>query len=110
VLDKGRIIQQGTYEQLNSVPGYVQSLNIEDRKKSAMPTEADPPSKELEEKDTAADLVSEGSVVNNVSDRRIGDLAVYKYYIRSIGWVSCMLFVIYITISTIFSSAMPCKS
>ncbi|PQE11587.1 ABC multidrug transporter protein [Rutstroemia sp. NJR-2017a WRK4] len=107
VLEKGRVIQQGTYEQLNSVPGYVQSLNIEDRKKSTMPAEADLPSKEPEEKDAAADPVAESSAPNNDSDRKIGDLDVYKYYIRSIGWVSCVLFVIYITISTIFSSAMP---
>ncbi|PQE04085.1 ABC multidrug transporter protein [Rutstroemia sp. NJR-2017a BVV2] len=107
VLEKGLIIQQGTYEQLNSVPGYVQSLNIENRKKSPIPVEADQPSKEAEEKDTAVDLVPASSGANDDSDRRIGDLAVYKYYIRSIGWLSCMLFVIYITISTVFSSAMP---
>jgi hypothetical protein len=109
VLDKGRIVQQGTYEQLNSVPGYVRSLNIEDRKKAAIPVEADQPSKEPEEKDPAANLVAESSGTIDDSDRRIGDLAVYQYYIRSIGWLSCMLFVIYITIGTIFSSAMPCK-
>ncbi|KAM3077467.1 hypothetical protein ACMFMG_006808 [Clarireedia jacksonii] len=107
VLDKGRIIQQGTYEQLNSAPGYVRSLEIEDRKELVTPIKADQPSKEPEWKDPAAAPVSESSGANNDSDRRIGDLAVYKYYIESIGWLCCILFVTYVTISTIFSSAMP---
>lgn len=42
------------------------------------------------------------------ADRKIGDFAVYKYYFASLGWLSLLLFAIFVSSDSAFSS-MQCK-
>lgn len=42
------------------------------------------------------------------ADRNIGDFAVYKYYFASLGWLSLLLFALFVSSDSAFS-AMQCK-
>jgi ATP-binding cassette subfamily C (CFTR/MRP) protein 1 len=91
----GRIVEQGSFEQLRNAGGYVQSLAA--RIKS--------------EEDTASSTEKKHDVSANTTpfkpdneeeieelNRQTGDFAVYKYYFASIGWVSSFVFFAYVVL------------
>ncbi|KAI9743967.1 MAG: hypothetical protein M1818_002701 [Claussenomyces sp. TS43310] len=74
----GRILEEGTFDRLNSRPGYVQSLFVQH--KIVGPTSQ-----------SKADLTANASALGSLpgaEKRRVADLAVYKYYIDMIGWTN----------------------
>ncbi|KAM3068089.1 hypothetical protein ACMFMF_009454 [Clarireedia jacksonii] len=114
VLQDGRITQQGTYTQLNSIPGYVRSLNIEDRihdqeedKSSASELYQVNESRNMKDISTAKFSTNHEANNGSENNRKDGDFSIYKYYINSVGWMNFLLFGIYITVSVVFSTIMP---
>jgi ATP-binding cassette, subfamily C (CFTR/MRP), member 1 len=89
VLDNdGKAIEQGTFSNLRSSDGFVGRLSLHPEI-----LESDPISKTAE--DTAAFKappaalkVLQGPSANDIADltRQTGDISVYKYYLKSIGW------------------------
>jgi hypothetical protein len=43
------------------------------------------------------------------ANRRTGDVAIYRYYISSVGWIPTIIFIVSITIF-ILGISFPCKS
>jgi hypothetical protein len=43
------------------------------------------------------------------ANRRTGDVAIYRYYVGSVGWIPTLIFIVSITIF-IFGISFPCKS
>ncbi|KAL8856229.1 MAG: hypothetical protein Q9178_007146 [Gyalolechia marmorata] len=102
--DKGQIAEQGSFDELNATGGYVSSLDLPPadwRMRSQPVTSLDhlmsstsvdtipslPPTKELVD-----DPDSEFE-----ANKRTGDLSIYAYYARSVGWVSVITFIVAIS-------------
>lgn len=109
VLDKGQIAQQGTFEQLNSKMGYVQSLNIEELKEDMLQAKPDGVDQIVVAKEFVTIPGPEKPGIDMDDERQTGDSAIYKYYIGSIGWVRFLIFAVYVTVSTVFVTVMPCE-
>lgn len=102
VLDEnGRIAEQGTFRDLNAAGGYVSGFELQAADWSARPAEMTnldqvlamattskvvyptlPPSKEKESAKTA----------EFEANKRTGDLAIYAYYVRSVGVLAVLIF------------------
>ncbi|KAJ4299242.1 hypothetical protein N0V90_004486 [Kalmusia sp. IMI 367209] len=105
-LDKeGKIIEQGNFEKLNGTGGYVANFDLPPPDWDFTPEkhvyEAPPKYTEraITGKVTEEDIQAE-------TNRRTGDVAIYYYYIRSVGWTAALVFMISITIFT-FGQSFP---
>ncbi|KAF4624451.1 hypothetical protein G7Y89_g13720 [Cudoniella acicularis] len=85
----GRIAEQGTFEMLRTQNGFVSKLLqnpelLASKSHSELETKDGPKQKQS----TTVAKVLRGATANDVADltRQIGDLSVYKYYLKSIGW------------------------
>lgn len=107
-LDKeGTIVEQGTFDKLNSGGGYVSSFDLpppdwdftpEKHLYEAPPRYTERPNNS---KVTEEDIQAE-------TNRRTGDAAIYLYYVRSVGWTPTLIFIVSITIF-IFGQSFPSK-
>ncbi len=108
----GRIAEQGTFEQLRSRGGFVSKLLLNPELLKSRTAETGANDKTNQKTKTAAVIpkAPHGATPNDVEDltRRVGDLSVYKYYARSIGWKIAS---VNITCSLIASicQTFPCK-
>jgi hypothetical protein len=94
----GTIAQQGSYEELVSSDGYVQRL--ETHKSGELIDFSD-------EKDDVAEPRRFSVSPPAIDDkRRTGDLAIYKYYIDTIGWTTWLIFV-FICMAFVFALTFP---
>jgi hypothetical protein len=106
--NSGSIVEQGTYDKLNTLGGYVSNFDLPPPDWDFTPEkhlyEAPPRYTErmTNDKVTEEDIQAE-------ANRRTGDSAIYLYYVRSVGWVPTMIFVVSITIF-IFGQLFPSKS
>jgi len=83
----GKVLEQGTFEQLNKLDGYVKSFSVQQGKRnSEIITE--PLGKRTLGTMVASPLVD----AMDEKKRQLGDLSVYKYYFRSIGWFATFMF------------------
>jgi ATP-binding cassette subfamily C (CFTR/MRP) protein 1 len=108
VLDKeGSISEQGPFERLNASGGYVSSFNLaspdwnftlETREYEAPPRYSE---RQVTSQVTEEELQAE-------ANRRTGDVAIYGYYVSTVGWVPTIIFVVSITIF-IFGMSFPSK-
>lgn len=100
VLENGRITEQGSYDGLKAISnGYVASLKLRDTSQITSISNLPPvPFIASSEKD------NNGNKPNEDLSRQTGDLSVYKYYAQSIGWWRLWLFVIYISLHTVFGA------
>jgi len=88
--ENGHIAEQGSFDQLRSQDGFVSKLLLNPELLKAKVTAEDVP------KDVGGNINSpvtipkalRGASKNDVEDltRRVGDIAVYKYYLKAIGW------------------------
>jgi ATP-binding cassette subfamily C (CFTR/MRP) protein 1 len=109
VLEKeGSIAEQGPFERLNASGGYISSFNLtspdweftpEKHEYEAPPRYSEPPSSNQV---TEEELQAE-------ANRRTGDVAIYGYYVGTVGWIPTIIFVVSITIF-IFGMSFPSKS
>ncbi|KAK5123894.1 hypothetical protein LTR85_002090 [Meristemomyces frigidus] len=80
--DGGNIVEQGTFDELDSRNGYVHDLRIDAERSHSEETQGEkehPPAVRITKRmgsDTAQQDLA----------RRTGDIDVYRYYARSIGW------------------------
>ncbi|KAG9248121.1 P-loop containing nucleoside triphosphate hydrolase protein [Calycina marina] len=91
--DDGDISQQGTFEELQKAPGYVRGLNINpptglSSKKVAMPRTDSGGAREV-----PATVIETELGVSNLA-RQTGDLSIYAYYFKTIGWRLSMFFLL----------------
>jgi len=98
----GKIAQQGTYDELRQQDGFIQSILLHPAPSSNetfldaknMNGEYTKPStKEVTVRDQAQDLA-----------RRTGDMAVYGYYMKSIGWRKATVFAGFAALAVFASS------
>jgi ATP-binding cassette, subfamily C (CFTR/MRP), member 1 len=111
ILDKdGKAIEQGAFDTLRARDGFVGRLALHPEI-----LEADPGSIQTEDTSSVkapptAPKVLLGPSANDVADltRQTGDVSVYKYYLKSIGWkiglANAMGSLVYM-----FGSKFPCK-
>ncbi|KAI0194204.1 putative ABC transporter [Astrocystis sublimbata] len=79
VLEEGRVVERGTFSQLASRNGYVSSLKVEEPTQAGLPQ---PPAAVVQPNNALLDDLEE------TMNSQTSDWAVYKYYFRSIGWLS----------------------
>lgn len=77
----GTIIEQGTFEELDTKKGYVHGISIGTKRLGGSEDHEITPAERPEP--TAPDKID---IAGQDLSRRIGDPAVYAYYLRSIGW------------------------
>lgn len=103
----GRILEQGTFDKLNGAGGYVSSFDLP-------PPDWDfAPEKHLYEAPPKyTERVNSGKVteedIQAETNRRTGDVAIYHYYVKSVGWAAALIFMGSITIFT-FCQSFPSK-
>jgi ATP-binding cassette subfamily C (CFTR/MRP) protein 1 len=108
VLDKeGSIAEQGAFEKLNLSGGYVSSFDLAppDWDFSAEKHEYEAPPRYTEQQNTSQITEEE---IQAEANRRTGDVAIYRYYVGSVGWVPTIIFIISCSIF-IFGISFPCK-
>jgi ATP-binding cassette subfamily C (CFTR/MRP) protein 1 len=90
----GRVVEQGSFEQLRNAGGYVQSLA------ARIKNEDTPTSTSKKLNDTAQPTAPKPDNEEEIEElnRQTGDFAVYKYYFASIGWFSNFLFFAYVVL------------
>ncbi|KAH8701351.1 P-loop containing nucleoside triphosphate hydrolase protein [Phaeosphaeriaceae sp. PMI808] len=104
VLDKkGKVAEQGTFEQLNSSGGYVSTFILPPPSWDYLPEYSNELDLTSYSKNAAQQQMTEDSLEEGAA-RRTGDVTVYLYYIRSVGWVATWIFIISITIFTFCNS------
>ena len=83
----GRIAEQGTFESLRSQNGFVSKLLLHPELLESTSSEANAGRESNSKQATTIPKALRGPSDNDVADltRRIGDISVYKYYLRSIG-------------------------
>ncbi|MCJ1392591.1 hypothetical protein MMC18_005461 [Xylographa bjoerkii] len=93
----GRITQQGSFEELNSIEGYVQSLSLEKQEPSAILKH---------ETGTTSLTMPEGfdNLPPMDGDRRTGDMSLYTYYIQTVGIPQSIFFVGLLSLYVFFLS------
>ncbi|GAB1316857.1 hypothetical protein MFIFM68171_07067 [Madurella fahalii] len=124
----GRIAEQGTFDELNNTGGYVSSLSLPkpdwtfvqvapERRGSDTSDGGDCSDGSSHNKELGSDATTvaspSGSEAADGNDkdtdgmsRRTGDVQIYLYYVRSVGWWATLLFVIAIT-GFVFSVSFP---
>lgn len=107
-LDKdGKIAEQGPFEKLNVSGGYVSGFDLAlpdwDFTPESNVYEAPPRYTERQASNQASD-----EEIQAEANRRTGDLAIYKYYVGSVGWVPTFSFIVSITIF-VFGISFPCE-
>jgi ATP-binding cassette subfamily C (CFTR/MRP) protein 1 len=107
-LDKeGTIVEQGSFDKLNTSSGYVSNFDLPPPDWNFAPEkhvyEAPPRYTERasSNKVTEEDIQAE-------TNRRTGDAAIYLYYVRSVGWIPTLIFIVSIVIF-IFGQSFPSR-
>jgi ATP-binding cassette subfamily C (CFTR/MRP) protein 1 len=106
---EGRIVEQGTFEKLNISGGFVSGfdLALPDWDYSAEKHDYEAPPRYTERQASSTQLTEDD--IQAKSNRRTGDTAIYLYYIRSVGWIPTIIFMVSIVIF-IFGISFPSKS
>ncbi|ORY11757.1 hypothetical protein BCR34DRAFT_455438, partial [Clohesyomyces aquaticus] len=101
----GRIVEQGNFDSLNRTGGYVSKFDLPPPDWDFGPEKHyyEAPPKYTER--AASTKITEEDIQAE-ANRRTGDAAIYLYYVRSVGWVPTMIFVVSIVIF-IFGISFP---
>ncbi|KAF2020289.1 ABC transporter [Aaosphaeria arxii CBS 175.79] len=101
----GSIAEQGTYDKLNRSGGYVSSFDLPPPDWDFSPSKHlyEAPPKYTERANSAK--ITEDDIQAE-ANRRTGDAAIYLFYVRSVGWVPTIIFIVSITIF-IFGQLFP---
>jgi ATP-binding cassette subfamily C (CFTR/MRP) protein 1 len=103
----GTIAEQGPFDKLNGTGGYVSGFDL------ALPDwEYTIDNKEYESPPRYSERQVAGKVAEDElqaeANRRTGDVAIYRYYVSSVGWIPTLIFIVSCTIF-IFGMSFPCK-
>lgn len=108
VLDKsGRVIEQGSFKALNAIGGYVSSfaLGLPEWGYRADLFPASGVQIKTIEKPKIADTETEPGVDTETQGKG-GDLSIYLYYVKAIGWIPTIIFIVAIA-SFVFCISFP---
>ncbi|KAH8589323.1 P-loop containing nucleoside triphosphate hydrolase protein [Bisporella sp. PMI_857] len=94
----GGILEQGAFDHLNAMDGYVRSFSVQQGKRKSEIEES--PGKRTLEPLSASPLMD----AMDEKKRQLGDMAVYMYYFKSIGILPTLLFFAYSVIFSFFST------
>jgi len=85
----GNVLEHGTFQELNTTDGYVRSFSLQDNKRNSEVLEA-PVKLSFAPRQTSAfsDAMDE-------KKRQLGDMSVYKYWLKAIGATATILFFAY---------------
>lgn len=103
-----KVSEQGTFAALSGTGGYVSSFNLSppnwsEESDSILPfyggagkPEKTPPTGTTSFEKTELELLPEEEEEAKLDDasRRVGDTSVYIYYLKAVGWVPTLIFVI----------------
>ncbi|KAF2707684.1 hypothetical protein K504DRAFT_483031 [Pleomassaria siparia CBS 279.74] len=101
----GKIVEKGSFDELNRTGGYVSSFDLPPPDWDFSPQKhlyEDPP--KYTEKVTSNKATEED--VQAKANRFTGDSAIYLYYVRTVGWTPTLIFIVSITIF-IFGQSFP---
>jgi hypothetical protein len=90
----GRIMEQGSFEQLRNAGGYVQSLAAKIKSEDTATSTEKTPDIRAQPAPFQPDNEEEIEELN----RQTGDFAVYKYYFASIGWFPTAVFFAFVVL------------
>jgi ATP-binding cassette subfamily C (CFTR/MRP) protein 1 len=93
--NEGKVSEQGTFRELNSAGGYVSSFNLPPPEWNYHPSIK---SIDIEKQKVRAlaPLAPPEETADDIS-RRNGDISVYLYYIKAVGWIPTLIFVVAIS-------------
>lgn len=97
-LGEGTVVEQGSFNELMTGQGYVQSLGLRDSSDSDASSQNTTPSSVQESKPQLLKATAIANALPLVAkadkSRQFGDGTVYKHYCKSMGWISagCSLF------------------
>ena len=86
-IGEGKILEQGSFEELNSRAGYFSNIYQQEYRAEATPKEEVTP---LIQADAQKLRRSEPSRALADSNRQTGDLTVYSYYCKYAGWLNIL--------------------
>ncbi|EZF09743.1 hypothetical protein H103_08894 [Trichophyton rubrum CBS 288.86] len=89
----GRIDEQGKFEELNVSGGYVSSFNLPSPDWLFKPE----PERPLPAPAVVDETPQTSDELEAAANRRMGDMAIYLYYARSIGWPTTIVFMFFIS-------------
>lgn len=108
---EGRISEQGHFDELNIRGGYVSSFSLQPAdwlyKPDAMVVPA-PGGSITRAPKTRKNIAESSDDLEAEANRRTGDVSIYLYYIRSIGWPTTLVFIFCIT-AFVFCTSFPSK-
>ncbi|KAF1838182.1 canalicular multispecific organic anion transporter 1 [Decorospora gaudefroyi] len=104
--EEGKIAEQGTFEKLNTFGGYVSGfdLALADWDYSPEKHEYEAPPRYTGIQDSKTKLTEHD--IQADANRRTGDTAIYVYYVKSVGWIPTIIFIVSIVIF-IFGISFP---
>ena len=127
----GRVAEQGTFVELNNADGYVTSLSLPkadwshispdqggDRSNRVSEGSINTHTSDVAIPELSKEMSSDGTAVSSPDgddkesdgmSRRTGDVQIYLYYVRSVGWWATILFTLAIS-GFVFSVSFPSKS
>lgn len=94
----GRIVEHGTFRELNSRGGYISSFSLSVRDTSAYAEDS--------EHNIPALAKEEALLIDELADqkRQTGDFTLYAYYLKAAGWLSSSLFLFYSCLLAFFET------
>jgi ABC-type multidrug transport system fused ATPase/permease subunit len=103
--EQGTILEQGCFDKLNGNGGYVANFDLPPPDWDFTPEKHlyEAPPKYTERVNNA--MVTEEDIQAE-TNRRTGDVAIYYYYTRSVGWTATIIFVVCVTLF-IFGQSFP---
>ena len=94
----GKILEEGTFEHLNTSQGYVRSFSVEQGKRNSEISEP------IGERTLGTMVKSPLADAMDEKKRQMGDISIYAYYFRSIGGISTFLFFVCSALMGFFST------
>jgi hypothetical protein len=88
----GKVSEQGSFKDLNAEGGYVSSFSLPPPDWNHEPVYTN---KIFHGKESAGNLRSQ--TTEDDASRRTGDVAIYLYYVRAVGWIPTLIFMIAIS-------------
>lgn len=108
----GRIAEEGQFDDLNALGGYISGFTLPPADWTYKPNEEEDDN--MEQSITKYEFKHSDPLANKENadaeaNRRFGDLSIYLYYIRSIGWTPTIIFIVCITLF-IFCQSFPSQT
>lgn len=105
---KGKISEQGKFDELNATGGYVSTFTLPPPDWDYRPEEEDLFNKPQSYAYVPSNPNQREDLLEAEASRRTGDTSIYLYYIGSIGWWPTVVFILAIT-GFIFCISFPSK-